>query len=149
MAPEVSLLEFRYFDGFDWFDSWDSALYGELPKAVEIALEFTLQVSSTQQAQAQKNKLSRADISRGIAHVHTGIMNCQRHRQPTYTMTIRVVVAPGGFVASAKRAGSFKRTYVETCVIANVMQARFVKTDSRLPRAEAGLPGRCRCAPRS
>ena len=71
MAPEVSLLEFRYFDGFDWYDSWDSALYGELPKAVEIALGFTLQVSSTQQAQAlEQERLSAQAAGRPWPPVH-------------------------------------------------------------------------------
>ena len=37
MASEVSAVEFRYHDGEDWLESWDSSESG-LPKAVEIRL---------------------------------------------------------------------------------------------------------------
>lgn len=38
IAPEVIALEFRYFDGFEWFTEWDSNSYGGLPLAVEVIL---------------------------------------------------------------------------------------------------------------
>lgn len=38
LAPEVTELGFRYFDGTEWLDSWDSSESGELPVAVEITL---------------------------------------------------------------------------------------------------------------
>ncbi len=38
MAPEVVAIEFLYYDGMTAHESWDSALYGGLPTAVEIAL---------------------------------------------------------------------------------------------------------------
>ena len=38
LAPEVSALGFRYFDGVDWVASWDSAASGSLPRAVEVRL---------------------------------------------------------------------------------------------------------------
>lgn len=40
VAPEVSQLQFRYYDGLEWFDSWDSEARQGLPLAVEIALVF-------------------------------------------------------------------------------------------------------------
>ena len=40
LAPEISLLQFRYFDGTGWVDSWDSSALGQLPKAVEITIGF-------------------------------------------------------------------------------------------------------------
>ena len=42
LAPEVTGLQFRYFDGAGWVDSWDSALSGALPRAVEATLEIDL-----------------------------------------------------------------------------------------------------------
>jgi hypothetical protein len=38
LAPEVTYLEFRYFDGLQWLFEWDSELQGCLPMAVEIAI---------------------------------------------------------------------------------------------------------------
>ncbi|MGQ9607263.1 MAG: hypothetical protein ACUVTW_13775 [Thermogutta sp.] len=38
IAPEIEAVEFAYFDGTSWTDSWDSDLQGTLPTAVEIRL---------------------------------------------------------------------------------------------------------------
>jgi hypothetical protein len=38
LADEVTQLEFRYFDGYEWWPEWDSDLRGGLPYAVEILL---------------------------------------------------------------------------------------------------------------
>lgn len=38
LASEVSAVEFRYHDGSDWLETWDSAAAGKLPKAIEIRL---------------------------------------------------------------------------------------------------------------
>ncbi|MCA9249074.1 MAG: prepilin-type N-terminal cleavage/methylation domain-containing protein [Planctomycetales bacterium] len=38
LAPEVTQLAFRYFDGSQWSSEWDSAERGGLPMAVEIAI---------------------------------------------------------------------------------------------------------------
>lgn len=38
IAPEIEAVEFAYFDGASWTDSWDSDLQGTLPTAVEIRL---------------------------------------------------------------------------------------------------------------
>jgi hypothetical protein len=40
--PEVTALEFRYFDGSDWTDAWDSRSRGTLPKAVEMSYELQI-----------------------------------------------------------------------------------------------------------
>ena len=40
LAKEVNFLQFRYFDGLEWFDVWDSTVAEELPQAVEIILGF-------------------------------------------------------------------------------------------------------------
>jgi hypothetical protein len=41
LAPEVVALEFRYFDGVDWLEEWDSSIANNLPVAVEISLAVT------------------------------------------------------------------------------------------------------------
>jgi len=38
LAPEVSLLQFRYFDGYDWLEEWDSEAMGGLPMAVDVII---------------------------------------------------------------------------------------------------------------
>ncbi len=38
LAPEVSLLAFRYFDGIGWLDQWDSEEMGGLPMAVDVMI---------------------------------------------------------------------------------------------------------------
>lgn len=40
LSPEVSSLQFRYFDGKTWYPTWDSESAGRLPRAVEITLAF-------------------------------------------------------------------------------------------------------------
>ncbi len=40
LAPEVTAIEFRYHDGQDWVEAWDSSESGGLPKAIEIRLYF-------------------------------------------------------------------------------------------------------------
>lgn len=39
-VPEVSWMEFRYYDGYSWVGSWDSRSQGQLPVAVEIRFEL-------------------------------------------------------------------------------------------------------------
>ena len=41
LAPEVSALAFRYFDGTHWQTAWDSVSNGYLPRAVEVSIAFT------------------------------------------------------------------------------------------------------------
>jgi hypothetical protein len=40
LAPEVSALTFRYFDGRVWSTEWDSETNGRIPRAVEIQIVF-------------------------------------------------------------------------------------------------------------
>jgi hypothetical protein len=40
LAPEVIEVQFRYFNGLDWVDEWDSTLQERLPSAVEVTLTF-------------------------------------------------------------------------------------------------------------
>ena len=38
MAEGVDGLNFRYYDGDEWLDEWDSRIKGDLPKAIEVVL---------------------------------------------------------------------------------------------------------------
>jgi type II secretory pathway pseudopilin PulG len=38
LAPEVAAVEFRYFDGLEWFTEWNSQSMSGLPMAVEVAI---------------------------------------------------------------------------------------------------------------
>ncbi|UUO04481.1 prepilin-type N-terminal cleavage/methylation domain-containing protein [Blastopirellula sp. J2-11] len=38
IAPEVCFLNFRYFDGYEWYEEWDSSAMGGLPLAVDIVV---------------------------------------------------------------------------------------------------------------
>ena len=40
LAPEVVEIQFRYFDGISWIDTWDSQSSGFLPRAIEITMGF-------------------------------------------------------------------------------------------------------------
>lgn len=40
LAPEINSLYFRYFDGVDWRDEWDSQALGSIPLAIEIVIGF-------------------------------------------------------------------------------------------------------------
>ena len=40
LAPEINSLNFRYFDGIDWQDEWDSQALGAIPLAIEIIIGF-------------------------------------------------------------------------------------------------------------
>jgi prepilin-type N-terminal cleavage/methylation domain-containing protein len=40
LAREIKSLQFQYTDGLDWYDSWDSTIYGSLPRAVRITVSF-------------------------------------------------------------------------------------------------------------
>jgi prepilin-type N-terminal cleavage/methylation domain-containing protein len=41
LAPEVEALQFRYFDGTQWLEQWDSSTMGSLPMAIEIQIKLT------------------------------------------------------------------------------------------------------------
>ncbi|MBN2291993.1 MAG: hypothetical protein JXM70_06175 [Pirellulales bacterium] len=46
IASEVTAIEFRYHDGEEWLEAWDSSESGEFPKAIEIRLFFARQTRS-------------------------------------------------------------------------------------------------------
>ncbi|MDB4786485.1 MAG: type II secretion system protein GspJ [Planctomycetaceae bacterium] len=50
LAPEILMVQFRYYDGADWVSQWDSAIQERLPSAVEVTLTF-------KEIDAQENRL--------------------------------------------------------------------------------------------
>jgi hypothetical protein len=48
-APEVFMIQFRYFDGQQWLEEWDSAQIGGVPTAVEITLVLQSAADDAQQ----------------------------------------------------------------------------------------------------
>ena len=42
LAPEVTELQFRYFDGAAWFTEWDSELQDALPRCIEITMRIEI-----------------------------------------------------------------------------------------------------------
>ncbi len=42
LAPEVTELQFRYFDGATWFTEWDSELQDALPRCIEITMRIEI-----------------------------------------------------------------------------------------------------------
>lgn len=42
VAPEVTALDFRYFDGSTWLDSFDSVQSNTMPTAIEVTLQVTV-----------------------------------------------------------------------------------------------------------
>lgn len=66
LAPEVSRVNFRYYDGTTWTTKWDSVSYGGLPRAVEINLELTFAAETTGQGRYKKTKQEPPRVYRSV-----------------------------------------------------------------------------------
>lgn len=47
LAPEVESLRFRYFDGLQWYDSWNSEELAALPRAIEVVFTLRAEAATT------------------------------------------------------------------------------------------------------
>lgn len=47
LAPEISSLQFQYFDGTDWLELWDSTEYGTVPQAIKVTIAFRSDLQQT------------------------------------------------------------------------------------------------------
>ncbi|MBL8851483.1 MAG: hypothetical protein JNG89_17500, partial [Planctomycetaceae bacterium] len=56
IAPEIASLTFRYFDGQEWVDSWDSMAMDGLPLAIEVTLGY-------------RDEAAEADLPTGLSSV--------------------------------------------------------------------------------
>ena len=61
LAPEVNFLQFRYFDGIEWLEAWDSVAYERLPNAVEMTIGFRSTGTSVSNQTAGNAPSSAAD----------------------------------------------------------------------------------------
>lgn len=67
IAPEVISLQFRYFDGSSWFESWDSSATGRLPMAIEVTIGF--ETPETRASIREKGSSSSPQVGRSVRHV--------------------------------------------------------------------------------
>ena len=67
LAPEVNLLGFRYFDGVDWLDTWNSVEQGRLPLAVEITLGLDMDAARTGDSGFSPEPATRATINSTVS----------------------------------------------------------------------------------
>jgi type II secretory pathway pseudopilin PulG len=67
LAPEVAALNFRYFDGADWWSTWDFDERGGLPTAVEIQL--TLDPTRADPTLANDPTQSQSTFYRSVVHL--------------------------------------------------------------------------------
>lgn len=73
-APEVTYLEFRYFDGTEWLTEWSSEEMGGLPKAVEIVIVITSQRKGNQ-ANALRTSLVTGQQTNGREYVYRKVVH--------------------------------------------------------------------------
>ena len=64
VAPEVAEIGFRYFDGQDWSDSWDSEENGGYPTAVEVTIVVDPRRTSTSSTSYQYNGFDAIQMER-------------------------------------------------------------------------------------
>jgi hypothetical protein len=60
MAEEVKGLAFRYFDGDQWYEEWDSNQMRTLPVAIEIKLQVDPRSNEVRQQQSQTGDIEAA-----------------------------------------------------------------------------------------
>lgn len=73
LAPEVSALQFAYFDGLEWVSEWDSELRGGIPIAVEITLiilpEDEREFRTRTEMESAMNNIDADNIYRLVVHL--------------------------------------------------------------------------------
>jgi hypothetical protein len=63
LAPEVVAIQFRYFDGAQWYDAWDSQQQAGLPTAVEITLSLSALSASDIEAGMTSSPLATGTLA--------------------------------------------------------------------------------------
>jgi hypothetical protein len=79
LAPEVTGLQFRYFDGVDWLDAWDSGVSQRLPQAVEIMLKVRRTGGSSVKSATRRNEEPPGDVY----HLTVAIPSAEPYVPPT------------------------------------------------------------------
>jgi len=67
LAPEVTYLEFRYFDGTTWYTEWDSEQMGGLPTAIEITISID---PAFGQNEADMDVRTANELAAGVANLN-------------------------------------------------------------------------------
>jgi len=80
LAPEVVALEFRYFDGVEWFTEWDSLEREGLPMAVEVAVAIARQTDD--------------DTTFDVDHEPPSLFDRTAESEPPYRVYRRLVRLP-------------------------------------------------------
>lgn len=72
-APEITAIQFAYFDGLEWTTEWDSELRGGIPVAVEITLvilpEEKRQFNTRIEMQSAMAQLTNDEVYRLVVHL--------------------------------------------------------------------------------
>ncbi|TWT52460.1 Pseudopilin GspJ [Rubripirellula amarantea] len=66
LAPEVTSIEFQYWDGITWLQSWSSDEYGELPMAVKVQLTMSDVLSTDENATRVFSHVVRLPMARPV-----------------------------------------------------------------------------------
>ena len=77
--PEVIHCGFRYFDGRDWTEEWDSRQRQSLPAAVEVTMQLSPPVERWKTRRSENDKHdARSDVSRATAETDPAILESHR-----------------------------------------------------------------------
>lgn len=69
LAKEVSAVQFRYFDGLEWVEQWDSTALNMLPKAIEIVLTLRKTASGSDPNEELKPEEVQATTHRTVVPI--------------------------------------------------------------------------------
>lgn len=94
IAPEVTDLEFLYFDGTEWVDSWDSTEMAGLPMAVHVSLSI----------------MSREDYNRFTRTWGRSATSVEPTTKFVYSLTVALPVAEGDMSESEATTGDTEAT---------------------------------------
>ncbi len=72
IAPEVESLRFRYFDGLQWYDSWNSEELATLPRAIEVV--FTLRAESLPAATTASSGVQNSALTQPVGHEYRTVI---------------------------------------------------------------------------
>ena len=64
LAKEINFLQYRYFDGTQWLESWDSVAVGGLPLAIEITIGFRPAAEQSSNAIGDGDSKTSTDVYR-------------------------------------------------------------------------------------
>ena len=69
IAPEVAGIQFRYFDGSDWLDEWDSAEQMGFPSAIEVIVSIDSQRATSDRFVRSETQQEELEILRTVVYL--------------------------------------------------------------------------------